>query len=53
MTIGNPMVDAIGRLDFSGNMTHQIWYKTITKKTGNPYLLAITLLSDIVYCILV
>lgn len=38
MTIGNP-----------GNMTPQIWYKTITKKTGKPYLLAITLLSDIVY----
>lgn len=49
MTSGNPMVDAIGRLDFSGNMTPQIWYKTITKKTGKAYQLAITLLSDIVY----
>lgn len=49
MTSGNPMVDAIGRLDFSGNMTPQIWYKTITKKTGKAYQLAITFLSDIVY----
>lgn len=49
MTSGNPMVDAIGKLDLSGNVTPQMWYKTITKKTGKPYLLAITLLSDIVY----
>jgi len=49
MTSGNPMVDAIGKLDLSGNVTPQIWYKTITKKTGKSYLLAITLLSDIVY----
>ena len=49
MTSGNPMVDAIGKLDLSGNVTPQIWYKTITKKTGKSYMLAITLLWDIVY----
>lgn len=46
---GNRTVDAIGTLHLSGNVVPQIWYKTITKETGKPYLLAITLLADIVY----
>lgn len=46
---GNSMVDAMGMFNMSGNIIPQIWYKTITKTTGKPYLLAITLLSDIVY----
>lgn len=46
---GNRTVDAIGTLNVSGNVVPQIWYKTITKETGKPYLLAITLLADIVY----
>lgn len=46
---GNSTVDAMGTLNLSGNIVPQIWYKTITKETGKPYLLAITLLADIVY----
>lgn len=46
---GNSTVDAMGTLSISGNIVPQIWYKTITKETGKPYLLAITLLADIVY----
>lgn len=39
---GNSTVDAMGTLSLSGNIVPQIWYKTITKETGKPYLLAIT-----------
>lgn len=46
---GNSIVDQMGILNISGNVVPQIWYKTITKTTGKPYLLAITLLADIVY----
>ena len=46
---GNYIVDQMGVLNISGNVIPQIWYKTITKTTGKPYLLAITLLADIVY----
>lgn len=46
---GNSMVDAMGMFNMSGNIIPQIWYKTITKATGKPYLLAIALLADIVY----
>lgn len=46
---GNSTVDAMGTMSLSGNIVPQIWYKTITKETGKPYLLAITLLADIVY----
>lgn len=49
MASGNNIVDQMGVLNISGNVIPQIWYKTITKTTGKPYLLAITLLADIVY----
>ena len=49
LTSGNPIVDAMGEINISGNVTPQIWYKTILRENGKPYLLAIATLSDIVY----
>ena len=49
LTSGNPIVDAMGEINISGNVTPQIWYKTILRENGKPYLLAIAILSDIVY----
>lgn len=48
-TTGNAKVDQMGQMQISGNITPQIWYKTITRKNGKPHLLAIAILSDIVY----
>lgn len=48
-TTGNEIVDNIGSLNFSGNITPQIWYKTILTDKGKPHYLAITILSDILY----
>ena len=49
ITSGNSVVDAMGMMNFTGNVTPQVWYSTITRENGKPYLLAITLLADIVY----
>ena len=49
ITSGNQMVDDMSMLNISGNIVPQMWYSTITRDNGKPYLLAITLLSDIVY----
>ncbi len=46
---GNQIVDAMGKINITGNVIPQIWYNTITRPNGKPYLLAISLLSDIVY----
>ena len=48
-TTGNAKVDQMGQMQISGNIIPQIWYKTITRKNGKPHLLAIAILSDIVY----
>lgn len=49
ITSGNQTVDAMGMINISGNVIPQVWYSTITRTNGKPYLLAITLLADIVY----
>ena len=49
LTSGNVIVDAMGAINISGNIIPAIWYKTITKENGKPYLLAIVILADIVY----
>lgn len=49
LTSGNVIVDAMGSINISGNIIPAIWYKTITKENGKPYLLAIVILADIVY----
>ena len=46
---GSAAVDAMGRIEISGNITPPKWYKEILRDNGKPYLLAIILLSDIVY----
>ncbi len=46
---GNKAVDEMAVLNISGNITPISWYKTILKETNRPYLLAIAILSDIVY----
>lgn len=48
---GNPIVDEVGKIAISGNVIPQIWYKTVTKSEEDkrPYLLAVSILADIVY----
>ena len=42
-------VDAIGRINFEGNIIPSSWYQNIKGKDGKPDFSAITILSDIVY----
>ena len=49
MTSGNKAVDEMLEISFEGNIIPQAWYRTILRENGKPYLLAITILSDIVY----
>ena len=46
---GNKTVDAMGEINITGNVIPLSWHKTIVRENGKPYLLAITLLADIVY----
>jgi hypothetical protein len=46
---GNSTVDALGEMNFKGNITPLNWYKTILRDNGKPYLLAIVILSEICY----
>lgn len=46
---GNATVDAMGQFAITGNITPVQWYKTIIRENGKPHLLAITILSDLVY----
>lgn len=49
LSSGNPIVDAMGTINITGNIVPTIWYRTVLKDNGKPYLLAIAILSDIVY----
>ena len=49
LTSGNQIVDAMGSLNITGNIIPTIWYRTILRENGKPYLLAIAILADIVY----
>ena len=46
---GNPIVDAVGKLNISGNITPEAWYHTIVTDSGKADMLAIAILSDITY----
>lgn len=46
---GNASVDALAEMNISGNVTPVNWYKTILRENSKPYLLAICVLSEIVY----
>lgn len=46
---GSSTVDQMAELNITGNIIPHSWYKTIKRETGKPYLLAMMILSDIVY----
>ena len=46
---GNEIVDKMMQFGPSGNIIPNTWYKSIRYENGKPNLIAITLLSDIVY----
>lgn len=46
---GNETVDRLSRVRLTGNVIPPAWYRTILRDTGKPYLIAIIILSDIVY----
>ena len=45
----NPIVDAVGQMNITGNIIPEAWYKTIVNEKGKVNLLAVHILSDIVY----
>lgn len=48
-TSGNKIADSISEMNFSGNIIPPIWFSTIVNENDKPYLLAIMILSEIVY----
>lgn len=46
---GNVIVDENAKLNISGNVIPQMWYRTIIRESGKPNLTAIIILADIVY----
>ena len=46
---GNLVVDAVGKMNFVGNVIPENWFKTIVTASGKVHLLAIFILSEIVY----
>lgn len=46
---GNPIVDAVGEMNFTGNIIPEAWFKTVVNDKGKPQLNAIILLGEIVY----
>ena len=48
-TTGNKIVDAVAKMQLTGNIVHEAWYHTVTKKNGKCCPLAVLILADIVY----
>ena len=46
---GNKMSDAVAELNITGNVIPSVWFKTIVNDKGRPYMLAIMILSEVVY----
>lgn len=46
---GNRISDRVAEINFTGNVIPSVWFKTIVNEKGRPYLLAIMILSEIVY----
>lgn len=46
---GNPIVDAVGSLELTGNLIPEYWYYTIANHKCKPNMNAIMILADIVY----
>ncbi len=49
LSTGNPIVDQISEMNFTGNIIPAVWFKTLRGRNGKPMLLAIDILSDILY----
>ncbi|EKS7866071.1 MULTISPECIES: DnaD domain-containing protein [Bacillus cereus group] len=45
----NSKVVQIGQMNFRGNVIDHGWFKTITLDNGKPYVIAITILGEVVY----
>ena len=45
----NPIVDAVGKMNLTGNIIPESWYHTIINENGKTNTLAILILADIVY----
>jgi DNA-binding Lrp family transcriptional regulator len=49
LSTGNTIVDQISEMNFTGNIIPAEWFKTLRGPNGKPMLLAIDILSDILY----
>ena len=49
MKTDNDIVNKVGKMNFSGNIIPEVWYKTIVSSNGRVNLLAVNLLGEIVY----
>lgn len=48
-TTGNATVDAVAKMNFTGNIIPSVWFQTILGESGKPNVTACLLLADIVY----
>lgn len=48
LSTSHPVVDAVEKINFSGDIIPETWYSTITYANGKPNLNAIVILADIV-----
>ena len=46
---GNAIVNAVGKMAFTGNVIPESWYKTVVAQNGKVNLLAVNILAEIVY----
>ena len=46
---GNSTVDAMAKINLTGNIIPANWFRTITRDNGKPYMLAICILSELCY----
>ena len=49
LTTENSIVNAVGKMAFTGNVIPESWYKTVVSANGRVNLLAVNLLGEIVY----
>ena len=49
LSTGNPIVDAVGTLELTGNLIPEYWYYTIVNHKCKPNMNAIMILAEIVY----
>jgi len=44
-----PVVDAIERINLTGNVLPPMWFKHVKTEKGNPHLLAVMILAELIY----